>query len=154
LAIATFVELILITTICGLIAISVYILYLVDRLLSRVEGIEGRLGSFQQTGVKPEELELALKRTAASYEEQLGKVNEILSSTGKDIDSINSRIISYAKDLTATGEKLEDLEKAVIGSAKETAALRREIAVITGKLEQLEKETNLLANMQTLAAEF
>jgi predicted nucleic acid-binding Zn-ribbon protein len=154
LAIPTFVELILIATICGLIAISVYILYLVDKLLSRVEGIEGRLTQFQPTGVKPEELEETLKRTTASYEEQLGKINEILSSTGKDIDSINSRIASYARDMTAKGEKLENLEKFVSGSAKETAALRREIAVITEKLEQLEKETNLLANMQQLAEEF
>jgi len=154
LAIPTFVELILIATICGLIAISVYILYLVDRLLSRVEGIEDHLTEFHPTGVKPEELEEALKRTTASYEEQLGKVNEILSSTGKDLDSINSRITSYAKDLTATGGKLENLEKTVAGSSKETTALRREVAVITGKLEQLEKETNLLANMQQLAEEF
>ena len=56
--------------------------------------------------------------------------------------------------LTVTGEKLENLEKSVAGSNKETAALHREIAVMAGKLEQLEKETNLLANMQQLSGEF
>jgi len=144
----------LIAAICGLIAITVYILYLVDRLLSKIDSLETKLGSLQPPGMRREELDAALRSIATSFQDQLGKVNEILVSTGKDIDSINTRIADHAKNLDLIAGKLDNLEKSMVGGGKETAALRREVAVVTEKLEQLEKETNLLANMQALTEEF
>ena len=153
-AIPVTVELILIAAICGLIAITVYILYLVDRLLSKIDNLETKLGSIQPPGMKREELDAGLSNLATSFQSQLGKLNEILVSTGKDIDSINARIAEHAKNLDLIAGKLDNLEKSVVGGNKETTALRREVVAVTEKLEQLEKETNLLANMQALTEEF
>jgi uncharacterized coiled-coil DUF342 family protein len=144
----------LIAAICGLIAITVYILYLVDRLLSKIDTLETKLSRIQPQGMKREELDAVLRSIATSFQDQLGKVNEILVSTGKDIDSINARIAVHAKNLDLIAGKLDNLEKSLVGGSKETTALRRDVAVVTEKLEQLEKETNLLANMQALTGEF
>ena len=153
-AIPITVELVLIVTISGLIAISVYILYLVDKLLSRIETLEETISSSQASRSMPEDLEAALKQSSAAFSEQFLAVNEVLGSTGKDIDSINSKIASFLKDLSATREQLVTLERKVSENSKETGNLRRDVAAVVGNLEQLEKETNLLATRQQLTEEF
>jgi chromosome segregation ATPase len=154
LAIPTTVELVLIITISGLIAISVYILYLVDKLLSRVETLEETISSSQASRSMPEDLEAALKQTSTTFSEQIGAINDVLGSTGKDIDSINSKIASFLKDLSATGEHLVTLERKVSENSKETMRISRDVAAVVRNLEQLEKETELLVTRQQLTEEF
>lgn len=134
-----------------MIAISVYILYLVDRLLSRVETLEKSVVSSQKMmRGKPEELEESLKKTATSLSEQIKVTNEILKSTGKDIDSINSKIASHLGDLEVLKEKIEIVEK----KSEEIASVRRDVSVLARRLEQLEQTTDVIASRQQLIEEF
>ncbi len=153
---SSILELILIVAISGMIAISVYILYLVDRLLSRIEAMERTLKSspLMRLQKNPEELEAAIKHTYTSLADQIEAINEILQSTGKDIDSINSKISVYASDLVATSEKIEATDKKASESKRDAASIQKEISALVRKLEQLEKETDTLATRQQLSSEF
>jgi chromosome segregation ATPase len=152
-AFTTILELILIIAISGMIAISVYVLYLVDKLLSRIETLEQKLVSFQSARMKIEDLE-SLKRNAASSSSQIAAMNEVLESTGKDIDSINSKISSLGKGLEATVERTKILERSVTETNASAVSIRKDIATLTRKLDQLERETELLETKQQISSEF
>ncbi len=154
-AIPSTVEIVLIVAITGIIAISVYVLYLVDRLLSRIENLEQTIISYQETeGRKPEELEKTLQQTTASVSVQIDTVNEILESTGKDIDSINVKITACVHDLATAKERIDGMEKKFTENKNDAASIRKDISALSRKLEQLENETELIASRQQLSAEF
>ncbi len=153
-AIPSDVEIVLIVAISGLIAISIYVLYLLDKLLSRVEALERSLVSVSWVNEKPKELDEAVRQTRSSLSQKIGAVSEILESTGKDIDSINSKLSSYITDLEAMAEKVEAGDLRMTENKMEVAAIHRDLISITRKLEQLEKENELIAARQQLTGEF
>ena len=146
------VELILIVSISGIIAICIYILYLMDKLLSRIETLEESVNDSLATR-KPEDL-TELKKTLSSVVEQIGAINEVLESTGKDIDSINEKLSSSVSGLTMTNGKIDSLEERVFENRNEMLKIHREFLVITRKLEQIEKETEVIAARQQISGEF
>jgi chromosome segregation ATPase len=153
LPIPTIVELILIAAISGIIAISVYMLYLVDKLLSRIEALEKSVNSSLAARAPRTEDQTALKRTVESVIEQINAINEVLESTGKDIDSINVKISSSIGGLATTGEKIDSIEDRVFEDKNEVLQIQREVSELVRKLEQLEKETDVIAARQQLGEE-
>jgi chromosome segregation ATPase len=152
--IPTDIELVLIVAISGLIAISVYILYLVDKLISRIEVLEKSISSsLSVRSQKPEGLE-PLKKTVSSLVDQINAVNEVLESTGKDIDSVNVKISSCINGLATADEKIDSTEDKIYENKNELMQIRREISAIGRKLEQLEKETDVISARQQIAGEF
>lgn len=154
LAIPTLVELILIAAISGIIAICVYILYLVDKLLSRIEALEKSVKSSLEIRAPRTEDQQGLKRTVESVIEQINAINEVLESTGKDIDSINVKISSSIGGLATTDEKIGSIEEKVFEDKNEMLQIHREVSALIRKLEQLEKETEVIAARQQLGEDF
>ena len=153
-AIPITVELILIVVITGMIAICVYILYLVDRLISRIESLEQSVNTSLASRVaKPEDF-AALKKTLASVVEQINAINEVLESTGKDIDSANVKISTSIGGLATTSEKIDSIEEKVFENKNEMLTIYREFSQLSRKIEQLEKDTELIAARQQLSGEF
>lgn len=152
-AIPVTVEIILIAAITGIIAICVYILYLVDKLLSRIEALEKTVRDSLAIRSKSDDVEV-IKKTLASAIEQINNINEVLESTGKDIDSINVKISASIGGIAATNEKVDSIEEKVFENRSELLQARREIATLARKLEQLEKDTELIAARQQLGGEF
>jgi len=148
------VELVLIVAICGIIAISIYVLYLLDKLLSRVESLERSLVGLSWVNEKPKELEEAVRQTRVSLSQKIGAVNEILESTGNDIDSINSKLSSYVTDIEAMSERMQTGEQNIAESKIEIATIQRDVSLIARKLDQLEKEAELISARQQLVGEF
>jgi len=122
-----------------------------DKLLSRIETLEESVNNSLAT--KPEDL-TELKKTLSSVVEQIGAINEVLESTGKDIDSINEKLSSSVSGLATTNGKIDSLEERVFENRNEMLKIHREFLVITRKLEQIEKETEVIAARQQISGEF
>jgi len=136
LALPSDVDLVLIASILGIIAIIIYNLYLGDQLLTRVEGLEKSFRNAQNGSKKAER-----NTELLSLSEQIGTVNEILESTGKDIDSINSKMTSFTQDLVAATQKIDAVGEDTSDNKNSIASIWADISDLTKKLEQLQKET-------------
>jgi len=136
LAFPTDVDLILIASILGIIAITIYTLYLEDKLLSRIEALERSLHNLQAGDKKLEK-----NAELATLSEQMAVTNEILESTGKDIDSINSKMASFTEDLVAATQKIEAVGQDTSENKDTISSIWSDISALTKKLEQLEKES-------------
>jgi chromosome segregation ATPase len=150
-------ELIFVDAIAGMIGITIYLLYLMDKMMSRIEALEMRPVKSSTTvraQKRPEMVEEALRQSPASLKDQIGAINEILESTGRDIDSINSKISISLNDIAVTSEKIDATEKRVSENKRETASIQSEISALMRKLEQLEKETEMLMLRQEMTDEF
>jgi uncharacterized coiled-coil DUF342 family protein len=149
------VELVLIAAISGIIAICIYILYLVDKLLTRVEAMEKSVNSsLAARPVKVANGQEALKQTVSSLVDQINAINEVLESTGKDIDSINLKLSTSVGGLATTGEKIDSLEERVYENKNEMLQIQREVSALARTLEQIQKETELIAARQEITEEF
>jgi len=148
------VEVALIAAISGIITICIYILYLVDKLLSRIETLEKSVNNSLAVRVPKAEDSQNLKRTIDSVVDQINAINEVLESTGKDIDSINVKITSSIGGLATTGEKIDSIEEKVFEDKNEMLQIHREVSALIRKLEQIEKETEVIAARQQLGGEF
>jgi methyl-accepting chemotaxis protein len=135
LAFPTGVDLILIVSLLGIIAISIYTLYLEDKLLSRIEALEQ---SFLASHTGDKKLERNPELVTLS--EQIAVTNEILESTGKDIDSINSKMASFVDDLVVATQKIEAVGEGTSENRNTISSIWSDISDLTKKLEQLEKE--------------
>jgi len=135
LAFPTGVDLILIVSLLGIIAISIYTLYLEDKLLSRIETLELSLRN-SHTGDK----KLERNPELVTLSEQIAVTNEILESTGKDIDSINSKMASFTDDLVLATQKIEAVGEGTSENRNTISSIWSDISDLTKKLEQLEKE--------------
>jgi chromosome segregation ATPase len=154
LAIPLTVELILIVAISGIIAICIYILYLVDKLISRIESLEQSVNiSLSNQTAKPEDL-AALKKTLSSVIDQINAINEVLESTGKDIDSTNVKISTSIGGLATISEKIDFIEEKVFENKNEMLKIYSEFSQLSRKIDQLEKDAELIAARQQLNGEF
>lgn len=131
----TGVDLVLIVSILGIIAISIYTLYLEDKLLSRIEALE-RSVQTSLSGDKKLEKNVEL----VTLSEQIATTNEILESTGKDIDSINSKMASFTEDLIVATQKIETVGEGTSENRNMISSIWSDISDLTKKLEQLERE--------------
>ncbi|MDA4129933.1 MAG: hypothetical protein OK457_04105 [Thaumarchaeota archaeon] len=99
-------DLILIVAVSGFIAISVYAIFLENKLLSRVLNVERE---FRNSQKEVKKLGLELDKLGAIVQE-IGETKEVLQATGKDIDLINLRMEAFGRDLLRVTQKLGELE--------------------------------------------
>ena len=129
------VDLVLIASILGIIAISIYTLYLEDKLLSRIENLEETLRTYRSSEGKSTK-----NPEVKALSEQIGVANQILESTGKDIDSINSKMASFASELASFTQKIETVRDDTSENKNKIASIQSEVSGIISKLEPVEPE--------------
>lgn len=122
-----------------------YTLFLVDRLLSRITGLEEDIQTLKaeegKYKVDPEKV-----RTLSI---QLAATNEMLHSTGKDIDSINSRIESLNSGIQEITRRIGIVGDDSSESREKIILIQNDISDLNKRLEQLEREATRLIWAQT-----
>jgi hypothetical protein len=139
-------DLILIVAVFGFIAISVYAIFLENKLLTRVSIAEREFGNSQKEVKK---FGMELDKLRAIFQ-QIDEAKDVLHTTGKDIDLINLRLESFGRELLRVSEKLEDLEnelsqkldnQLIPGPENNSLPNLENIPAVTKKLEQSEQDT-------------
>jgi len=139
------IQLILIIAISGLIAIGIYTLYLVDKLHSRIVRLEEALQEEKSENLKfgadPEKVKVLSERLAAT--------EEILHSTGKDIDSINSKMESLNFGLSDITRRIGVVGHDSSESRDKIISIQSDISNLSKRLEQIEREASKLIWAET-----
>lgn len=144
-AFTTEVQLLLIAAISGLIGICVYTLYLVDGLLSRIESLEEDI----QTSKAEDEKFKVDPEKVKSLSVQLGATKEILHSTGRDIDRINTRMESLNSSLLEITRKIGVAGDDASENREMIIMIQNDVSVLSKRLEQMEREATKLIWAQT-----
>jgi SMC interacting uncharacterized protein involved in chromosome segregation len=139
-------DLILIVAVFGFIAISVYAIFLENKLLSRVSKAERE---FRNSQKEVKKFGMDLDKLQSIFQ-QIGEAKDALHTTGKDIDLINLRLESFGRDLLRVTQKLEALENGlshkidnqlIPGPENNSLPNLENIPTITKNLEQSEPES-------------
>ncbi|MDG6994328.1 MAG: hypothetical protein JRN52_00275 [Nitrososphaerota archaeon] len=164
-AFSTVLGISLVISIAGLIGLSLYTLYMVDKLMTRIESVEARLTEKSPTEEKSSKLlegkqeqgveavgqtgpkvEMAVSPAGEgkeaskleSLETTMGAISQRLQVLADEIEANSARTNVLSNDLQATNRALDNLARGVSETNERLDILQRDISKLVLQLEEIE----------------